>query len=355
MKLNNSFFLGKNKIGESQPVYIIAEVGVNHNGDLALAKKLIKEAALSGADCVKFQTFKAGRVVTKNSPKALYQLKTTSVNESQEEMLKKLEMTMDSYKEIIECCNDNNVLFISTPYNVEDVDFLEQLGVSAYKLASIHAAEPWFASYVAKTGKPVILSTGMATLDEVEMTVEAMRETGNEKIAILQCTTNYPSKIEDTNLLAMQTLANKFNLTVGYSDHTINNIACIVSIGLGAKLIEKHFTIDKAMKGPDHSTSSTPEEFVRLVKDIRLAEIALGSSIKEPCAAELENMLGMRRSIVAKSNIKKGEVINEDLITFKRPSTGLEPYYLSEVLGKRAIRDIEGDEFVLLKDVINNE
>ena len=293
--------------------------------------------------------------MTKNAPKAAYQLKTTSINESQEEMLQKLEMSMDSYKEIIECCNENNVLFISTPYNKEDVDFLEQLGVSAYKLASIHAAEPWFASYVAKTGKPVILSTGMATLSEVEMTVDAMRATGNEQIILLQCTTNYPSRIKDTNLLAMQTLADKFNLTVGYSDHTIDNIACIVSIGLGAKLIEKHFTLDKTMLGPDHSTSATPSEFLELVKAIRAAEIVLGSPIKKPCAVELENMVGMRRSIVAKSNIKKGEVITEVLITFKRPATGLEPYYLSEVLGKRAIRDIEGDEFVLLKDVINDE
>jgi N-acetylneuraminate synthase/N,N'-diacetyllegionaminate synthase len=355
MKVDSSIFLGKSKIGEGESVYIIAEVGVNHNGDLALAKKLIHEAALCGVDCVKFQTFKAERVVTKNAPKATYQLKTTAADESQEKMLKKLEMSMDAYREIIECCNDNNVLFISTPYNVEDVDFLEQLGVSAYKLASIHAAEPWFASYVAKTGKPVILSTGMATLDEVEMTVKAMRATGNGKIILLQCTTNYPSRIEDTNLLSMQTLANKFNLTVGYSDHTVDDIACIVSIGLGAKVIEKHFTLDKTMEGPDHSTSATPDEFRRLVKAIRSAEIVMGSAIKQPCAAERENMEGMRRSIVAKCNIKQGEVINESLITFKRPATGLESHHFSEMLGKRVARDIKIDEFVLMKDVINND
>ena len=304
------------------------------------------------ADCVKFQTFKADRVVTKDAPKAAYQLKTTDSDESQEAMLKKLEMNMEVYKEIVACCNDNDVLFISTPYNVEDVDFLEQLGVSAYKLASMHVVEPWFASYVAKTGKPVILSTGMATLDEVEMTVKAMLATGNEQIILLQCTTNYPSHIEDANLLAMQTLADKFNLTVGYSDHTADNIACIVSIGLGAKMIEKHFTLDKTMEGPDQSTSAMPKEFSMLVKSIRSAEMALGSTIKEPCAVEKENITGMRRSIVAKRNIKQGEVIDESLITFKRPATGLAPCNFSELLGKKIARDVDADEMIHWDDIV---
>ena len=318
---------------------------------MALAKKLIHEAALCGADCVKFQTFKADRVVINEAPKAQYQLKTTPIGESQKAMLRKLEMNMESYREIVECCNDNGVLFISTPYNTEDVDFLEQLEVSAYKLASIHAVEPWFASYVAKTGKPVILSTGMATLDEIEKTVEAMYATGNKQIILLQCTTNYPSRIEDTNLLAMQTLADKFNLIVGYSDHTADDIACIVSIGLGAKLIEKHFTLDKSMEGPDQSTSATPDEFLNLVKAIRSAETVLGSAVKQPCAAELENMVGMRRSIVAKCNIKKGEVIEENLITFKRPATGLKPIFFEKLLGMKAVRDINLDDVIQWNDV----
>ena len=338
-------------IGGSQPVLVIAEVGVNHNGNIELAKQLIREAAECGADCVKFQTFKADRVATKTAPKAAYQLKTTAKDESQVDMLKKLEMSIDYYREIVNCCKENNVLFISTPYNLEDVDFLEKLGVSAYKLASIHASEPWFASYVAKTGKPVILSTGMCTLEEIELTVEKMTETNNKKIILLQCTTNYPSKIEDTNLLAMQTLADKFGLIVGYSDHTTNDIACIVSVGLGAKVIEKHFTIDKSMEGPDHSTSATPEEFSHLVKNIRLAELALGSAIKEPCEIEKDNIYGMRRSIVAKCNIKKGELLDMKSITFKRPSEGLEPRYFEKIIGKRVIRDITIDDFIHLKDV----
>ena len=350
MKVNNSFFLGKNIISLNEPVYIIAEVGVNHNGDLKLAKKLIQKAAACGANCVKFQTFKADRVVTNDAPKAVYQLKTTSKDESQLSMLEKLEMDMDSYREIMHCCEENGVLFMSTPYNIEDVDFLEELGVPAYKLASMHAAEPWFASYVAKTGKPVILSTGMATLDEVRLTVDAMRKTGNEQIILLQCTTNYPSLLEDTNLLAMQSLAKEFGLIVGYSDHTSNDIACIVSIGLGAKVIEKHFTLDKSMKGPDQSTSATPDEFSRLVKAIRSSELVFGSSIKQPCLIEKENMIGMRRSIVANKNIKKGEVMNELSITFKRPATGLNPKYFEELIGQRVTRNIAIDEQIQWSD-----
>jgi len=343
--------IGNRKVGNKNPVYIIAEVGVNHNGSLSLAKKLIREAALCGADCVKFQTFKADRVVTSEAPKAKYQLKTTPKLESQRDMLEKLEMDMESYREIVDCCEDNNVLFISTPYNTEDVDFLEKLGVSAYKLASIHAVEPWFASYVAKTGKPVILSTGMATLDEIEETLNAMFSTGNKQIILLQCTTNYPSLLKDTNLLAMQTMADKFSLIVGYSDHTDNDIACIVSIGLGAKVIEKHFTLDKTMEGPDQSTSATPDEFSKLVTAIRSSEMVLGSPVKRPCPAELENMLGMRRSIVAKCNIKKGSVINENLITFKRPGSGLKPSTFDQLLGMKTVRDIGVDEALKWSDV----
>ena len=278
----NIIEIENHRIGENEPVFIIAEVGVNHNGNLQMAKKLIKEAAKTGADCVKFQTFKAERVVVNDAPKANYQLNTTAADESQLNMLKKLEMSMGSYKEIIACCKEHDVIFISTPYNIEDVDFLEELGVSAYKLASIHVAEPWFARYVAKTGKPIILSTGMATLQEIDETIKAIRETGNNKLVLLQCTTNYPSKLTDTNLHAMQTLANTYDLIVGYSDHTPNDIACIVSIGMGAKVIEKHFTLDRSLPGPDQSSSASPEEFAKLIQNIRNAESVLGTRFKEP-------------------------------------------------------------------------
>jgi N-acetylneuraminate synthase/N,N'-diacetyllegionaminate synthase len=340
-------------VGEYQPVFIIAEVGVNHNGDVELAKELIREAARCGADCVKFQTFKAERVVTKDAPKAHYQLKTTAADESQEAMLKKLEMGTGSYHEIMECCREHGVLFISTPYNVEDVDFLEELGVSAYKLASIHVVEPWFARYVANTGKPIILSTGMATLGEVDETVRAVRETGNEDLILLQCTTNYPSKLEDTNLRAMQTMAQAFDVTVGYSDHTKGDTACIVSIGLGAKVIEKHFTLDKSLPGPDQSTSAEPDEFSRLVKSIRDAEKVMGSSLKKPCEIEKKNSQGMRRSIVANCNIHKGDFITEHMLTFKRPATGLSPRCFEDVVGQKALKDIPADELIQWSHIAN--
>ena len=339
------------KIGENEPVFIIAEVGVNHNGDLELAKKLIREAARCGANCVKFQTFQAEKLVLQNAPKANYQLKTTAKNESQLEMLKKLEMNVDKYNEIIKCCKQEGVLFISTPYNTEDVDFLEDLGVSAFKLASMHASEPWFARYVAKKKKPIFLSTGMSTLSEIDSTVRSIKETGNNKIILLQCTTNYPSRIEDTNLLAMKTMSKTFDFMVGYSDHTEDDIACIASVALGAKVIEKHFTLDKSLPGPDHTTSATPSEFKSLVKNIRNVEKSLGLSIKEPSEIEKKNIIGMRRSIVAKCDIDKSVKITDEMIALKRPSTGISSIYVDEIIGKKTLKKILKDEMFKWSDL----
>ena len=349
--MTNVIKIKNSKIGKNYPTFIIAEVGVNHNGDLELAKKLIKEAARCGADCVKFQTFKAEKLVLNNAPKANYQLQTTPNNESQLEMLKKLEMNYDKYFEIIKCCENEGVLFLSTPYNIEDVDFLEKLGVPAYKLASLHAAEPWFARYVAKKNKPIFLSTGMASLSEIEMTVQSIKETGNDKLIILQCTTNYPSKIEDTNLLAMITMEEKFNNIIGYSDHTEEDIACIASVALGARVIEKHFTLDKSLPGPDHTTSYTPIEFQNLVKNIRDTEKSLGSSIKQPCDIEKINMKSMRRSVVAKYNIEKGVKIIDSMIALKRPSTGISPIDLDKILGKKTKNKIFKDQMFKWHDI----
>jgi len=339
------------EIGYSKPIFIIAEVGVNHNGDLELAKKLIREAARCGADCVKFQTFKAERLVLSDAPKAHYQLETTSVDESQLDMLKKLEMSLDAYVEIIKCCEEERVLFISTPYNIEDVDFLDRLGVPAFKLASMHAAEPWFARYVAKKNKPIFLSTGMARLSELDATVRAIQETGNNELILLQCTTNYPSKIEDSNLLAMKTMRDTFNMIAGYSDHTDDDVACIVSVALGAKVIEKHFTLDKSLPGPDQTTSANPEEFARLVTSIRNAELCLGSAIKEPCEVEKINEKGMRRSIVAKCNIAKGIIITDDMIALKRPSSGISPIFIDEILGRKTANSLVKDEQFKWSDI----
>jgi N,N'-diacetyllegionaminate synthase len=349
--MNNIIEINNYKIGKNEPVFIIAEVGVNHNGDLDLAKKLIKEAARCGADCVKFQTFKAEKLVLEDAPKANYQLQTTSKNETQLEMLKKLEMSIDKYSEIIKYCENEGVLFISTPYNIEDVDFLEDLGVAAFKLASMHAAEPWFARYVAKKNKPIFLSTGMSTLSEIDTTVRSIKETGNDKLILLQCTTNYPSKIEDTNLLAMNTMSETFNLMAGYSDHTEDDTACIASVALGAKVIEKHFTLDKSLPGPDHTTSATPIEFMNLVKNIRNTEKSLGSSVKQPCDIEKINMKGMRRSIVVKNDIDKGIKITDDMITLKRPSSGISPMYLDEIIGKKTTNKVFKDQILKWHDI----
>lgn len=346
-----SIEFGKFVVGSESPVFIIAEVGVNHNGDLNLAKDLISKAAECGADCVKFQTFKAERVVVADAPKAHYQLKTTDAGESQLEMLRKLELDKDFYQEVLKCCEREGVFFMSTPYNEEDLEFLEDLGVEAYKLASIHAAEPSFAAHVASTGKPLILSTGMATLGEIDQALRAIRATGNDQVVLLQCTTNYPSLPEDVNLLAMKSMADVFDIIVGYSDHTVGDVACVASIALGAKVIEKHFTLDKSLPGPDHTSSSEPEEFAKLVGKIRLTEICLGSGYKQPSDIEIKNALGMRRSIVAKHDIAEGTDLKMEHFTFKRPGTGLRPSSLEQVIGRKTRRNIAADQLIDWSDI----
>jgi len=333
-------------IGHAQPVFIIAEAGVNHNGDIDVALRLVREAKRVGADCVKFQTFKAERVVTAEAPKAGYQLKTTSPKESQVEMLRKLELDESAYHRLLDTCLKENILFLSTPYNLEDVDFLDGLGAQAFKIASSQAVEPYFLEYVAKRGKPILLSTGMCTLAEVDRAVHMVRGAGNDQIVILQCTTNYPSAIEDCNLRSMVTMRDALDVLVGYSDHTEGLTAATASVALGACVVERHFTLDKSLSGPDHSSSSDPEEFAALVRQIREAELALGSSVKYPSDIERKNAVGMRRSIVAKERIPYGQVISEEMVTFKRPATGLRPNLLPELVGRIATCDIEPDQML---------
>jgi N-acetylneuraminate synthase/N,N'-diacetyllegionaminate synthase len=329
------------EIGSQSPVFVIAEAGVNHNGDIDMALRLAREAKRVGADCVKFQTFKAERVVTQEAPKAQYQLKTTNSEESQIKMLRELELDESAYGDLMVLCQEEGLLFLSTPYNIEDVDFLDSLGVSAFKIASGQAVEPYFLEYVANKGKPILLSTGMCTLGEVDRAVRVVRGTGNDQIVVLQCTTNYPSAIEDCNLRAIVTIRDALDVLVGYSDHTEGLTAAIASVALGACVVERHFTLDKSLPGPDHSSSSDPQEFAALVRQIRQAELALGSSAKYPCQIEQENAPGMRRSIVAKGTIRSGQAITEDMLTFKRPATGLKPDFLPELVGRVAVCDIE--------------
>lgn len=340
-------------IGLRNPVFIIAEAGVNHNGDLGIALELIEKAKKAGADCIKFQTFKANQVVLQSAPKAAYQLRTTPRSESQLQMLEKLELSYDSYKAIIEECKRLGIIFMSTPYNIEDVEFLESLNVPAYKVASGQIIELSFLEYIAKKNKPIILSTGMATLAEVDAAVTTILESGNKEIILLQCTTNYPSILEDANINAIVTMKEAFKTIVGYSDHTQNHVACIASVALGASVIEKHFTLDKQLPGPDHSTSDNPIEFSNLVLEIRNTEKVLGNGLKKPSYSEIENAKGMRRSIVAKTQINPGEVITHDMLTFKRPANGINPSLISQIVGRKTSRMIQPDDLLNWGDLTN--
>tara|TARA_B110000858_G_C17789857_1_gene469267 strand:- start:248 stop:1267 length:1020 start_codon:yes stop_codon:yes gene_type:complete len=331
--------------------YIIAEAGVNHNGDIELAKELILKAKEIGADCIKFQTFKTENLITPDAPKANYQLKTTNPKHSQFTMLKNLELSYSDFSILFEFCKKTGIDFISTPYNFEDVDFLDKLGVDCFKIASGQLTELPFIKYIAKKNKKIILSSGMSNLAEIFEAVEIIKNHSTSGVSVLQCTTNYPSEIEDANLNCIKIIRASCDVKVGYSDHVIGNYACFSAVALGATIIEKHFTLDKKMSGPDHLCSSDPSDFKELVLGIRNIEKSLGSSIKRANAAELKNILGMKRSIVAKSDIKKGEIFNEHNLIFKRPNRGLDVNYYEHILGKKALNDIKINEFIELKKI----
>jgi N,N'-diacetyllegionaminate synthase len=339
------------KVSHDQPVFIIAEAGVNHNGSLEMAKQLAYEAKNAGADCVKFQTFKASRVVTRSANKASYQLRVTDPDESQIDMLQKLELSKNDHEKLFNYCQSLGIIFMSTPYNEEDVDFLDDLGVCAFKLASISCVEPSFLKYVAKKNKPVILSTGMASLADVDSAVSAFKEVSDNGLILLQCTTNYPSQPDDANLLAIKTMQESFKLLVGYSDHMQNNIGCIASVVMGACVIEKHFTLDKSLAGPDHSCSANLAEFSSLVKSVRMTEKMLGNGIKTPAPIEIINAKGMRRSIVVKKSVKMGEIFSTETLTLKRPADGVHPRYYEEIIGKKASKNIGADTILQMSDV----
>lgn len=338
-------------VGVGHPAFMIAEVGVNHNGSVEVAAESIRAAKKAGADCVKFQTFKAERVVTETAPKAKYQTLVTDPAESQIAMLRKLELDEQSYGDLIQICKSEDIVFTSTPYNEEDIAFLDALDVPVLKAASMHLAEPQFLKSMAKTGRPLLISTGMASWEEVAVAVDTIRSAGNENFVLLQCTTNYPSLVSDVNLRAMDSMGERFNCLVGYSDHTQSHIPCLGGVAMGACVIEKHFTLDKALPGPDHSTSETPDDFAKLVSAVRNMEVALGSKEKAPTAAERENMIGMRRSIVAKRNIAAGQIVTSEDISCKRPATGIAPSEWDLVVGKVAIKPVADGEMLTWSDL----
>jgi len=337
------FAIGHHRIAVDAPVFVIAEIGVNHNGDVALAKDMIVAAQRAGADCVKFQTFKAERVATATAEKAQYQLRSTDPAESQIDMLRKLELPEEAYPELLACCDTQNITFLSTPYSLEDVDLLARYAVPAYKVASALCVEPAFLRRIGQEKRPVILSTGMADLPEIEEAIASLRREGTEDIVLLQCTTDYPARLEDTNLRAMQTLAATFGLPVGFSDHTQSPLPSILAVALGGRVIEKHFTTDKSLPGPDQGTSANPAEFAALVRGIREAESVMGSALKQPTDREKINARGMRRSIVSKVAIAAGTTITAEMLTFKRPATGIAPRHFDALIGTVATKDIAAD------------
>lgn len=337
---------------DKQHVIIIAEAGVNHNGSMENAFKLIDAAAEAGVDYIKFQSFKAEKLVSESAKKADYQIKNTGkTNETQFQMLMKLELSEEQHIQLIEYCNKKNVKFFSTAFDLESLDYLHSIGLQLVKIPSGELTNLPYLRKAASLFNKVILSTGMATIDEINDAVNVFLRAGisKEKITILHCNTEYPTPLEDVNLKAMLHIQEVFNTKVGYSDHTVGIEVPIAAVALGASIIEKHFTLDKNMEGPDHKASLEPDELKSMVSTIRNIETALsGSGIKEVTESEKKNISIARKSIVAKRTIKKGETITNDNITTKRPGNGISPMNWDEIIGKTAIRDFDIDELITI-------
>lgn len=327
---------------------IIAEAGVNHNGDLVLAKQLIDAAAAAGADLVKFQTFSANRQVTRTAVKADYQAQTTDNQESQHEMLRRLELDADMHRELIAHCAAQNIGFFSTGFDIESIDLLVSLGQDCFKIPSGEMTNLPYLRHIGRLGKTAILSTGMATLGDVEAAIDVLEQAGTPRtnISVLHCTTEYPTPMAEVNLRAMQSMQHAFGVEVGYSDHTPGIEVSIAAVAMGASVIEKHFTMDRYLPGPDHQASLEPDELAAMVSAIRNIEIALGDGIKRLTPSEARNKPVMRKSLLASQAIKEGEIFSSDNITAKRPGTGISPMRWDEVIGRTASRDFAEDELI---------
>jgi N,N'-diacetyllegionaminate synthase len=333
---------------ETLKVFVIAEAGINHNGSLEFAKKLVDAAKDAGADCIKFQTFISKNLVTKNALKAEYQKQQTGAKESQYDMLKKYELSFDEFVKLGRYCQDKNIEFLSTAFDFESIEFLKSFDMKRWKIPSGEITNLPYLIKIAKLNKPVILSTGMSTMDEIKNAVSVLKENSAGEITVLHCTTEYPAPFSDVNLRAMLSIKEGLGVKVGYSDHTKGIEAAIAAVALGASVIEKHLTLDKNMEGPDHKSSLEPSEMKAMVESIRNIEIALGDGTKKPSESEKKNICVARKSIVAKRYIKKGEIFTEENLTVKRPGNGISPMQWFEVLGKRAVRDFQEDELIEL-------
>ena len=332
----------------SQKTIIIAEAGVNHNGSIGLAKELIDVASECGADFVKFQTFKAENLAIKNLSKAEYQKGKTNLNESQFEMLKKLELDVKDHQQLIKYCKKNNIQFLSTPFDFESIKLLEMLGIPIFKVPSGEITNLPYLQMIGRTKKPIIMSTGMSTLNEIHEALKVLLDSGakKEKTTILHCNSEYPTRMDDVNLNAMITIKNDLGVNVGYSDHTQGIEIPIAAVALGAKVIEKHFTLDRKLFGPDHAMSIEPEELKAMVIAIRNVEVALGDGIKKPTQSELKNINLVRKSIVASKVIKKGEPFSQDNLAVKRSGDGISPMEWDSVIKKTATQNFEIDDLI---------
>ncbi len=329
-------------------VFIIAEAGVNHNGSVDLAKQLINVACEAGVDAVKFQTFKTENLVTKDTQKADYQKENTNPSESQFDMIKKLELDMEAHKELITYCQEKNIMFLSTPFDHDSIDLLSNLGLQIFKIPSGEITNLPYLRHIGSLNKEVILSTGMSNLQEVDDALDILINAGTPKnnITVLHANTMYPTPMEDVNLNAMLTIQKEFGVAVGYSDHTLGIEVDIAVVAMGASIIEKHFTLDKTMNGPDHKTSLEPKELKAMVLAVRNIEKALGSDVKKPSQSESVNIDIARKSIVASKEIQKGDLLTDKNISVKRPGKGISPMQWDKIIGLTASKDYNVDELI---------
>lgn len=348
--MKNPIKISNKWIGENRPVFVIAEAGVNHNGNLSLAKKMIDVAIEIGADAVKFQSFKTEQIITPDAPSAEYHIRATGGKETWFDLLKRLELSENEQCELFAYCHSKGVIFLSTPYDEASADFLDKLGMKAFKIASTDMNNLPFLQCVAKYDKPIILSTGMSTLKEVSESVKAITSAGNRQIILLHCTSDYPPAPEDANLNVIETLKKKFKTIVGYSDHFASPQIAVAAVAKGVRVYEAHFTLDRKMPGPDQKSSLEPNEFKRIIADIRFIEKTLGSYDKVVTASEKETRLKLRKSLAAIADIKPGDRFTHANIGVKRPGIGLPPSMFKKILGKVAKRDIKKDVLIQKKD-----
>ena len=342
--------IGNKTIGKGEPVFIIAEAGVNHNGNLDIAKKLIDKAVYANVDAVKFQTFQAEKLVTMNAKQAEYQAKNIGHKETQYDMLKRLELKREYHSVLKNYAEEKGIIFLSTPFDEDAIDFLDSLGVYAFKVGSSDTNNIPYLKRMAKKGKPIILSTGMSDLEEIVESVDTILKY-NKDLIVLHCTTDYPCPYDKVDLNVLNTLKEELGTVIGYSDHTLGIEVPIAAVALGAKVIEKHFTLDRKMPGPDHKASLEPNELKEMVKGIRNVEKALGNDKKIVTDVARKYIDVAKKSVIANKSIKKGEKISSDMLIIKRPGTGLKPKYFYEIIGKKAKKDIEKDTLIQLEEI----